>query len=202
MDDHVHHAVFHQIFRPLEAVRQFLSDRLFNHAGSGKSDQRAGFGYVYVADSDSRPVGAAHPAGNLWDNGADAIEELNHLLRVRSYALNRLSAENIRACRPMATLEEVLVPIYLLHRFQLNAVGKLVGGHEYNYAMRGDGQRTTEFVSAERQRAAIVLCTYQGLSNREAAETMDISVDALESLLSRARRKLREQLMQKEDIDS
>ena len=54
----------------------------------------------------------------------------------------------------------------------------------------------------ERQRAAIVLCTYHGLSNREAAETMDISVDALESLLSRARRKLREQLMQKEDIDS
>ncbi len=53
----------------------------------------------------------------------------------------------------------------------------------------------------ERQRSAILMCTYQGLSNREASEALDISVDALESLLSRARRKLREQLMQQEAIE-
>jgi hypothetical protein len=55
----------------------------------------------------------------------------------------------------MATLEEVLVPIYLLHRFQINAVGKLVGGHQYQYAMRGDGQGTSTPVSPDRQREAI-----------------------------------------------
>jgi RNA polymerase sigma-70 factor (ECF subfamily) len=43
----------------------------------------------------------------------------------------------------------------------------------------------------ERQRTALVLCVYQGLSNLDAAAVMDISVDALESLLSRARRALR-----------
>ena len=112
-------------------------------------------GFAYVADNHSRPVGAAHPAGNLWDNGADAIEELNHLLRVRDYAMSRFSAQNVRPGRPMATLEEVLVPIYLLHRFQLNAVGKLIGGHEFRYAMRGDGQEIISIVSAERQRAAV-----------------------------------------------
>ena len=112
-------------------------------------------GYAYVADNHSRPVGAAHPAGNLWDNGSDSIEELNHLLRVRDFALGRFSENNIRRGRPLATLEEVLVPIYLLHRFQLNAVGKLVGGHEFRYAMRGDGQEITAHVSAERQRAAM-----------------------------------------------
>ena len=42
-----------------------------------------------------------------------------------------------------------------------------------------------------RQRAAIVLCYYQELSNIEAATLMEVSVEALESLLSRARRALR-----------
>ena len=112
-------------------------------------------GLLFVNDADSRGIGTAHPAGNLWDNGADSIEELNHLLRVREYALSRFSANNIRPGRPMATLEEVLVPIYLLHRFQLHAVGKLIGGHDFSYAMRGDGQDTTTPVAADRQRAAI-----------------------------------------------
>jgi RNA polymerase sigma-70 factor (ECF subfamily) len=41
------------------------------------------------------------------------------------------------------------------------------------------------------QRIAITLCYYQGLRNREAAETMEISVEALESLLARGRRTLK-----------
>lgn len=43
----------------------------------------------------------------------------------------------------------------------------------------------------ERQKLAIVLCYYQELSNIEAASLMDISVEALESLLSRGRRQLK-----------
>ncbi|RAU44310.1 MULTISPECIES: RNA polymerase sigma factor [unclassified Pseudomonas] len=50
----------------------------------------------------------------------------------------------------------------------------------------------------ERQREAIVLQYYQQLSNTEAAAAMDITVDALESLLSRARRNLRKQLIESE----
>ena len=112
-------------------------------------------GMVYVADGDSRAIGSAHPLGNLWDNGADSIEELHHLLKVRAYALARFSESNIRPGQAMATLEEVLVPLYLLHRFQLIAVGKLVGGHDFTYAMRGDGQDLGAPVSADRQREAI-----------------------------------------------
>lgn len=44
----------------------------------------------------------------------------------------------------------------------------------------------------ERQRTALYLCAFQGLSNKEAAAIMKLSVDALESLLARARRSLRE----------
>jgi hypothetical protein len=112
-------------------------------------------GLVYVSDSDSRPISSAHPLGNLWDNGADSIAELENLLQVRAYAMGRFSERNIRPGRPMATLEEVLVPIYLIHRFQLIAVGKLIGGEEFNYAMRGDGQDISTPVPADRQREAI-----------------------------------------------
>ncbi len=112
-------------------------------------------GLVYVSDGDSRPVGGAHPLGNLWDNGADAVAELEHLLRVRAYAMSRFSEESIRPGRSMASIEEVLVPIYLIHRFQLIATGKFVGGHEFNYAMRGDGQETSSPVPADKQREAI-----------------------------------------------
>lgn len=43
----------------------------------------------------------------------------------------------------------------------------------------------------ERQRTALYLCAFQGLSNREAAVILEVGVDALESLLARARRSLR-----------
>jgi hypothetical protein len=112
-------------------------------------------GLRFVSDTDSRPVSAAHPLGNLWDNGADAIEELENLLRVRAVAMGRMSERNIRPGRSFATLEEVLVPIYLIHRFQLHAVGKLVGGEDFYYAMRGDGQPKSTPVGADRQRQAI-----------------------------------------------
>lgn len=54
---------------------------------------------------------------------------------------------------------------------------------------------------APRQREAIVLVHYQGLSNGEAAEVLGVGVEAVESLLGRARRKLRE-LLQGVESDS
>lgn len=45
-----------------------------------------------------------------------------------------------------------------------------------------------------RQRAAIALCHYEGLTNTDAAALLEISVEALESLLSRGRRALRTEL--------
>jgi hypothetical protein len=112
-------------------------------------------GLVFVSDSDSRSVSTANPDGNLWDNGADAIAELEHLLHVRAFALGRFSERNIRPDRPMATLEETLVPIYLLHRYQIRAVSKLIGGYYFDYTLRGDERGKPEVVSAERQRAAM-----------------------------------------------
>ena len=52
----------------------------------------------------------------------------------------------------------------------------------------------------ERQRAAITMCGLQEMSNTEAAEILEISVDALESLLARARRGLKAALSHREDL--
>jgi hypothetical protein len=112
-------------------------------------------GFLFVADSDARSIGTAHPEGNLWDNGSDAIVELQHLMRLRDYALERFDERVIRRGRPMATLEETLVPIYLLHRFQVQAVGKLIGGERFSYQLKGDALSAPEPVKADRQEAAI-----------------------------------------------
>ena len=59
--DHINHAVLAEIFRALETVRQFLANRLFDHALPGKADQRAGFSNVNVAE---HRVRSAHSAGS------------------------------------------------------------------------------------------------------------------------------------------
>ena len=118
-------------------------------------DETIAQGFKYVADSDSRSAGTSHPDGNLWDNGADAVAELEHLLRVRDIALRRFSEQTIRRDRPLATIEEALVPIYLLHRFQIQAVGKLIGGQYFNYRMRGDAQEDARPVAVARQQQAL-----------------------------------------------
>ncbi len=118
-------------------------------------DETIAQGWKYIADSDARSPATSHPDGNLWDNGADAIAELEHLTRVREIALEQFSERNIRPGRPLASIEEALVPIYLLHRFQLHAVGKLIGGQYFSYRLRGDAQAAAQVVPVARQQQAI-----------------------------------------------
>ena len=139
----------------LYAYQDFAPGVDVNEARAAILQETLDSGLKYVADSDARAIGSAHPDGNLWDNGADALLEFEHLLRVREYALENFSEKNIRYGRPAATLEEVLVPVYLLHRFQLHAVGKLIGGVYFDYSMRDGSDSATRTVSAARQAQAI-----------------------------------------------
>jgi hypothetical protein len=112
-------------------------------------------GITFLTDGDARPQGGAHPSAHLWDNGADAATELQRVLDVRRVALRRFGVDAIRAGAPMATLEEVLVPVYLHHRYQTEAAVKMVGGQWYSYALRGDGQVPVRAVPAADQRRAL-----------------------------------------------
>ncbi|MEM1408466.1 MAG: zinc-dependent metalloprotease [Bacteroidota bacterium] len=103
-------------------------------------------GLTFISDQDARPQSGAHPYAHLWDNGQNASEELMHVLEVRKIALENFGVKNIRKGVPFAKLEEVLVPIYFYHRYQTEAAVKLIGGLDYRYALRGDGQFTTKFI--------------------------------------------------------
>ena len=112
-------------------------------------------GLTFLTDQDARPVSSASPNTHLWDNGADAVVELKRMMTVRERALSRFGEAAIKRGAPMATLEDVLVPVYLHHRYQLEAAIKIVGGVTYAYNMRGDGVAGPVAVPAARQNGAI-----------------------------------------------
>lgn len=112
-------------------------------------------GLSFLSDQDARPQGGAHPYAHLWDNGKDASDELKRVLEIRKIALAKFGQNNIRTGDAYASLEEVLVPLYFFHRYQTEAAVKLMGGLNYRYALRGDGQLITEIVSAEEQQKAL-----------------------------------------------
>ena len=96
-----------------------------------------------------------HPRADWWSNGTDAAAELVRMLEVRRAALRRFGENAIRAGRPMATIEETLVPLYLHHRYQVEAAASVLGGQHYIYALRGDGRKPTRPASAAEQKAAL-----------------------------------------------
>lgn len=112
-------------------------------------------GFTFLSDQDARPVGGAHPYAHLWDNGKDPADELNRVMEVRAVALKNFGERNIKPGAPMALLEEVLVPMYFFHRYQTEATAKVVGGLNYRYALRGDGQPITELLTPQQELKAI-----------------------------------------------
>jgi Met-zincin/Domain of unknown function (DUF5117) len=109
----------------------------------------------YLTDQDARPPGSSSSLAHLWDSGANAVDELDRLMRVRAAALRRFGENNIREGAPLATIEDALVPIYMLHRYQVEAASKVVGGMDYTFALRGDGETPTRIVPAAEQRRAL-----------------------------------------------
>ncbi|MBL0739776.1 zinc-dependent metalloprotease [Chryseolinea lacunae] len=115
-------------------------------------------GLTFLSDQDARPTGGSHPYAHLWDNGKNPADELSRVLDIRTVVLKNFGVNNIKPGAPMATLEEALVPMYFFHRYQTEACVKLIGGLNYRYALRGDGQPVTEMVApAEQMKALDVL---------------------------------------------
>lgn len=112
-------------------------------------------GFTFLSDQDARPAGGAHPFAHLWDNGSDPADELSRVMEVRALALRNFGERNIPEGAPMAMLEEVLVPIYFFHRYQVEAAVKMIGGLNYRYALKGDGQLSTELLTPQQEIKAI-----------------------------------------------
>lgn len=113
----------------------------------------AGFGFV--SDADARAPGDAHPQGALWDlSGSDTLGDFDRVLRARDYALAHFSTGVLPPDRQLGELEARLVPVYLMHRYQTEAVARLLGGARYDYGLAGDAQAGSTPVDAKTQLAA------------------------------------------------
>lgn len=118
-------------------------------------DEAVAKGFVFLSDGDARPFGSVHPQTHLWDNGVNATDELKHVMQVRKIALNNFGKANIPTGTPYATLEEVLVPVYMFHRFQTEAAAKAIGGAYYKFGVKGDKLPVFTPASAKEQNAAL-----------------------------------------------
>jgi Met-zincin/Domain of unknown function (DUF5117) len=112
-------------------------------------------GLYFISDDDSRPLASAHPHAHLWDNGADPADELNRIMNIRAAALLRFGENAIRSGTPLAKLQDILVPLYLMHRYQTEAAIKEIGGLDYRFQLRGDGQTNAAIVSGDNQYKAL-----------------------------------------------
>jgi Met-zincin/Domain of unknown function (DUF5117) len=112
-------------------------------------------GLLFLTDQDARPPGSSSSVAHIWDTGSNDLEGLTRVMAVRAAALKNLSERAIPEHTPMATLEDVLVPIYLYHRYQVAAVAKLIGGLDYTFNLRGSKDQPPEIVPATQQRKAI-----------------------------------------------
>jgi hypothetical protein len=114
-------------------------------------------GLKFISDSDARATGGANAGAHLWDNGSSPTEELKHILNVREIAINQFSIHNIKSGEPLSVLEDVFVPVYFAHRYQVEAAVKLVGGVEYEYLTNDRNLKFTLVNSSDQKNALKVL---------------------------------------------
>lgn len=112
-------------------------------------------GHRFITDSDARASGGAHATAHLWDNGKTAAEGLNDVLALRQQAIENFSKDNIKSYEPYSVLEDVFVPLYFYHRYQTEAATKVIGGLDYNYAVKDGGDFTVKPIPAKDQKAAL-----------------------------------------------
>lgn len=152
------------------AITELYRDQSVTPRDGARAAHEAGL--VFLSDQDARPAGAADPRANLWDDGEDALVGLANVLAARELGLARFGANRLANGSATSLYEEVLLPLFLLHRFQVDAAAKFVGGRTYAHALVGDGRPAPAVVPAEEQRAALVALL------RALPETLALPADA------------------------
>ncbi len=112
-------------------------------------------GLRFIADNNARADDTAQPWASLWDDGTDAAAELTRLMGVRRQAIDHFGLAELAPGEPMANLQRRFVPIWLLHRYQMVAAAKAIGGVEMTYAVNGGGREVSAPVAPQAQRAAL-----------------------------------------------
>ncbi len=113
-------------------------------------------GFLFITDQDARPQGGVHPYAHLWDNGKDPVDELDRVIDLRKRVLENFDQGAIAAGTPNSELEKVLVPAFLMHRYQVEAAVKLIGGTDFTYSTVGDDRHSIhQSIDIEKQQSAL-----------------------------------------------
>ncbi|MBI1780492.1 MAG: zinc-dependent metalloprotease [Sphingobacteriales bacterium] len=127
-----------------------------NNALNKMLEENTRNGLLFITDFDARAADGLHPVAHLWDNGKDAADELRNVLSIRKKALDKFSQDAVRDNMPLSKMEDALVPVYNFHRYQLEAVCKMIGGMNYSYSVKGDKlQQQPQILSKEVQIKAL-----------------------------------------------
>ena len=110
---------------------------------------------IYMGHSNNNFIGAGHQFASVWDNGSNLVDHLKTEIRIREIGLQRFGLGMIRDGEPLSDLEFVLLPLYMHHRFQLRSAAQSLGGADYRYALKGDGQVPIRIIPGEEQRDAL-----------------------------------------------
>lgn len=122
---------------------------------AAKADAIYKAGLIYGTDIDGRGSDLAVPGVNMWTEGQDTPADLAHTMEVRRIALANFGPGTLLAGQPLSNLRRKFVPIWLFHRYSIDATGKFIGGVRYEYAVVGDGRETPSPVPAAEQLEAI-----------------------------------------------
>ncbi|MDQ2989575.1 MAG: zinc-dependent metalloprotease [Pseudomonadota bacterium] len=138
--------------------------------------------WEYVSDVDARSTGSSHPNGLLWDFGGNSVQTYDQLMTVRQRALQRFSIDVLPDARQAGELEARLVPVYLLHRYQVEGLARMIGGGDYEYATIGDvrsgaSRGGVRAVPPEQQRQAL-----DRIAASLTAETLALPANVLDAM--------------------
>jgi hypothetical protein len=108
----------------------------------------------FVADQHSDANGSI-PDATRWVEGKDAFDALDRTSKVRRVLIDKFDERAIKTGEPMYLLNMRFAHVYLHHRYSLEGVVKYIGGMDFTYAMRGDGQTPTKILPAADQRKGL-----------------------------------------------
>ena len=114
-------------------------------------------GLRFVSDREARSISTGNPFGAVWDNGADAAATLEETMAVREIALRNFGTRSLKDGQAVSDLNNIIVPIYLYHRYQVAAAAKIVGGLSFSYGVKGDALPGALPVAAQEQRRALAV---------------------------------------------
>lgn len=113
-------------------------------------------GLRFITDAHASPAGSI-PAATQWVEGSTMLEALERTMQVRKLLVERFDTRALLPGEPLAALNRRFAHVYLHHRSALQGAIKYVGGMDYSYALRGDGEEPTRIVPADEQRRALRL---------------------------------------------